>query len=246
MSANVKLIAVIGSRGGAGTSCLAASLAKSVFDRLGRGVLVDLCHGGPGIEVLLGIETEPGARWPQMVDARGEIDGTGLAHALPKWQGLPVLSVSRSEVTAPGDETVLDVVAALLRNGDTVVLDLPGSAAWTLATRALLSDADQVLVTSPDTAVGLAGAIATTLAVDGQRPKGPRATGDSRAMVLRCQSGSRTTSPDITDLTGWPVAMRYRDDRNLGTAIEFGAGPLTKSTKRLNRAGQALANELLS
>jgi len=264
MSTTGRLIVVVGSRGGAGASCLAAAIAKAVQGQTERSVLVDLCDGGAGLEVLLGIESEPGARWSEIAAARGEIDGSELVSALPQWQGLPVLSISRHHSERLPDEVVLDVCAGLLRNGYVVVLDLPGPGAWTLAIRALVTDADQVLIATPDSTVGIAGAVATALAIDQINAAGsPNPASDAtersftspmrrrrlpqndRAVALRTRRGSRIAEDDVAQLVGLPVLVRFRDDRNLATAIELGAGPVSKAAKNLTRAGQEIASQVV-
>jgi len=256
---NGRLIVVAGSRGGAGTSCLAAALANAVQSKTQRAVLVDLCEGSAGLEVLLGIEGEPGARWPEIEAARGEINGNELMLALPQWQGVPVLSVSRRHPGALPDEVVLDVCAGLLRSGAIVVLDIPGAAAWTPATRALIIDADQVLITTPDSTVGLAGAVALALAIDQLKPgrgdpdkpeevqqfRRRRLPKADQAIALRSRPGSRVAESDVTELVGLPVMVRFRDDRNLATALELGMGPAKKAAKRLTKASQTIAGEVI-
>ena len=252
MSTNGRLVAVIGSRGGAGASCLAASIAQAFQRQTQNCVLVDLCDIGAGIEVLLGIEGEPGARWPEMEAARGEVDGSELVLALPQWQGVPVLSVSRHQQTPVPEEVVLDVCAGLIRNGAIVVVDIPAPASWNPAIRALLADADQVMIATPDSTVGLAGAVAVALALDGigdalggSTTRRRRAAQPDQAVALRTRSGSRVGETDVAKLVGRPVMVRFREDRNLATAIELGAGPSVKSAKRLAKAGQAIANEVI-
>jgi len=254
MSSTGRLVVVVGSRGGAGASCLAAVVAKAVQEQTKRGILVDLCEGGPGLEVLLGIESEPGARWAEMEAARGDIDGSELVLALPQWQGLPVLSLSRHHARAIPDEVVLDVCAGLLRNGGIVVIDLPNPSSWSPAIRALVADADQVLIATPDSTVGIAGAVVVAAALDGlgedqstsnsaRRRRGPQT---DRALALRTRSGSRVGENEVSKLVGLPVMVRFRDDRNLTTAIELGAGPAFKSAKKLAKAGRAIAAEVMS
>jgi len=269
MSATGKLIAVVGSRGGAGASCLAAALAKGIRAQTEKCVLVDLCAGSAGLEVLLGIEAEPGARWPEMEAARGEVDGAELIAALPQWQGVTVLSGNRTAPNLVPDEIVLDVCAGLLRNGGIVVLDLPNPTSWTPALKALAADADQVLIATPDSMVGIAGAVAVIGVLNGLTNSGMRrqqrlrvrdfaevaeaelprhratTPGRERALALRTRRGSRVTSNDVAKLVGAPVAVQFRDDRNLATAIELGIGPISNAGKRLAKAGRLLASEVL-
>lgn len=238
MSKASQLIAVIGAKGGAGASCLAAAIAHGYSTRGTSVVLVDLDTGGGGIETLLGIESEPGARWPEMDAALGEVDGAGLMAALPRWAGVAVLSAARQNPITLPDEVVLDICAGLLRNGETVVLDLPRPAAWTPAIRALLADANQIYLATPATITGVAGAVAVAGLVTefSTRRRGPNCE-----IVLRTRRGNITHYAEVAELVGWPVACQYRDDRDLAAGVELGAGPLTRRS-RLAKAGLQLVD----
>ena len=244
MSDSAKIIAVVGAVGGAGASSLAASVANAMAAGGRRVVLVDVCAFGPGIEVLLGIESEPGARWPDLVDARGEVE-TNIALALPQWQQVPVLSMSRKQPAPASDEVTLDVCASLLRNGHDVVIDAPGPAAWTPGLKALLADVDNLFVVVPDTLPGAAGAAAVTAGAAESLPIARGGGGAARAsLVVRARRGSRTAPADFAELTGWPVAARYVSERGLDIAIDLGAGPVAKHAKRLRAVGAQLAAQV--
>jgi len=231
------LVAVVGATGGAGTSCVAAAAAHGLRRASRRGVLVDLDAAGPGAEVLLGIEAEPGARWPELSGARGEVDGGGLVAALPRWGAVPVLSGSRLAPEAPDDDVVLDVCAALLRSGEAVVLDLPRPGAWTPAARALLADADDVLVATPLSITGAAGAVALCGALE----RMPAGSGAGRVrLVARATRTARVHAQEVEKLTGLQVAAQVAEDRALTAAIERGEGPRVARGTRLG----ALAGEL--
>lgn len=236
------VVAVVGACGGAGTSTVAAALAHGLRRTAGRGVLVDLDAPGPGVEVLLGVEGEPGARWPELAAARGEVDGRGLVAALPRWRSVPVLSVSRLRAEPPDDDVVLDVCAGLLRSGEHVVLDLPRR--WTPAVRALLAGADDVLLVAPLTMPGAAGAVALATAVaaarrgvGGARPGSPAVP----RLVCRRPGPGRVDPVDLEELTGMPLAAVAPTDRRLAAAVERGEGPPAGRRTALGKLGDALA-----
>src|SRR5918997_5847376 len=116
-----RVVAVVGACGGAGTSTLAAAVAHGLRRSREPAALVDLDVPGPGLDVLLGVEDAPGARWPELAAARGDVDGRGLLAALPRWGSVPVLSGSRLRAERPDDAVLLDVCTALLRAGEAVV-----------------------------------------------------------------------------------------------------------------------------
>jgi hypothetical protein len=111
------VIGVVGGSGGVGASTFAAAIAAAA----GRSVLVDLDPVGGGIDVLLGIESLPGARWSQMQLDGGYLDPVLLRDGLPRWQSVAVLA---ADAAPPSAAAVVQVVAAAEEVGP-VVLDLP-------------------------------------------------------------------------------------------------------------------------
>jgi hypothetical protein len=108
-------VGVVGGSGGVGASTFAAVLAWAA-----RGTLVDLDQWGGGIDVLLGIETVPGARWSGVRVGGGRLDPALLSAGLPRWAGVPVLAADRS----PPVDGLGEVLAAVSEFG-CAVLDLP-------------------------------------------------------------------------------------------------------------------------
>lgn len=231
-----RVLAVVGACGGAGTSTVAAAVAHGLRRAGERAALVDVDAPGAGVEVLLGLEAEPGARWPELATARGDVDGRGLLAALPRWGAVPVLSVSRLAASPPPDEVVLDVCSALLRSGESAVLDLPRPAAWTAGVRALVSAADAVLLVVPLTMLGAAGAVSCARQLGRLRPEGP----DPR-LVLRGPAAGRVDDTDVERLTGLPVAARLRWDARTAGAIERGEGPPVGRRTALGRFAAGVA-----
>ena len=110
------VVGVLGGSGGVGASALAAVLAI----RSGA-VLVDLDVTGGGVDVLLGLENEAGARWSGLHLAGGHLDPGALRAGLPRTGPCAVLAADVPELDA---EAVDQVLAAAATAGP-VVLDLP-------------------------------------------------------------------------------------------------------------------------
>ncbi len=108
---------VLGGSGGVGASAFAAALAEAA----GGATLIDLDPVGGGIDVLLGIEDLPGARWSALHLDGGYLDPAQLAGRLPRLRTVAVLA---ADVAPPGPDEVTQVIAAASELG-TVVLDLP-------------------------------------------------------------------------------------------------------------------------
>ncbi|EUA05080.1 AAA domain protein [Mycobacterium kansasii 824] len=137
-----KVVAVIGGCGGAGASLFAVALAHSAAQAL----LVDLDPWGGGIDLLVGGESAPGVRWPDLALQGGRLHWSAVSEALPRHRGISMLSGTRRgcELDAAPVEAVVD---AGRRGGVTVVCDLPRRV--TDASHAALDCADLVVLVCP-------------------------------------------------------------------------------------------------
>src|SRR5664279_4433323 len=102
------VIGVIGGSGGAGSSYFAAVLAALCLPS----VLLDVDPVGGGVDVLLGIESVPGARWSGLRLDGGRLDPALLADGLPRWRDVAVLA---TDAEVPPPVAVLEVVDAAVR-----------------------------------------------------------------------------------------------------------------------------------
>ncbi|MEC3978134.1 septum site-determining protein Ssd [Amycolatopsis sp. H20-H5] len=120
------VIGVIGGRGGAGASVLAAAVGLAA-NADGRGLLVDCDSLGGGIDLVLGAEGVDGLRWPDL-QVSGRVSMPSLQESLPRLghreNGLSFLSCG-TEGHDPTADAVTAVIAAGRRAGRTVVCDLP-------------------------------------------------------------------------------------------------------------------------
>ncbi len=109
------VIGVVGGHGGVGASNFAAVLAE-----VAGATLIDLDSLGGGIDVLLGIEDAPGARWSALTLGGGALDSNALLAALPRWNDIAVLAAD-----AEIDQGQLAQVLTAAQEHGPVVLDLP-------------------------------------------------------------------------------------------------------------------------
>jgi secretion/DNA translocation related CpaE-like protein len=119
------IIGVVGGSGGVGASVLTAAIAVRAAQAGLRPVCLDGDRLGGGLDVTLGIEQEPGVRWPDLAGARGRIDGSELLHRLPSVDGVDVLSFDCARDVPLAAEIFRDVLLALRVAADVVVVDLP-------------------------------------------------------------------------------------------------------------------------
>ncbi|MFD7021280.1 septum site-determining protein Ssd [Promicromonospora sukumoe] len=246
-----RVIGVVGACGGAGASVVAACLAHGLRRGGERATLVDLDAHGPGADLLLGSDGGRGARWPDLVEARGEVDGIGVVAALPRWGAVPVLSGTATGAP-PHDDVVLGVCRGLVRAGETLVLDLPRPGAWGTATqrggasspapggtavRTLLAACDTALLVVPLTLPATVGAQRVR---DALREAG---VPDVR-LVLRGPAPGAVDQGDVSAALGLPVAAVVDRDAGLARAIERGEGPAVSRRTTLGRFATDVAAAL--
>lgn len=159
-------VGVIGGRGGAGASTLAAALAVTAARTGERTLLVDGDPLGGGLDVLLGGEQEKGLRWPAFAESRGRVAGGALAESLPRLHSLRVLSWDRGAEVAIPPPAMRAVLAAARRRGGVVVVDLPRRVDGTVAEALAQVDVGLLLVPAELRAVAAARRVADGVRVE--------------------------------------------------------------------------------
>jgi len=223
------VLAVAGAVGGAGASSLAVACAVAAR---GGAALVDLAGGG-GVDVLLGLEGDPGARWPELAAARGDVDPELLASSLLHRRGVSVLSADRRDPHPPDDAVVADVLRALAARHRTVIVDAGRTP--------LPSTVTHVALVVPLTVPGLAGALAWR-AARAPRPVGSTGSEESVGpveLVVTCgPAPGRLTPDDVAAAVGVPVTAHVGRVRGARVAVERGDGPPVGHGTALRRAAE--------
>lgn len=200
-----KVVAVIGGCGGAGASLFAVAVAHSIADAL----LMDLDPWAGGIDLLVGGESEPGLRWPDLTLQGGRLNWAAVREALLRRQGISLLSGTRSgyELAAGPVNAVID---AGRRGGATVVCDLPRR--LTDATQVALENADLVVLISPCNvrACAATSTIAPVLA----------AINPHLGLVVRGPSPGGLRAAEVADIVGLPLLASMRALPGLATQLE--------------------------
>jgi secretion/DNA translocation related CpaE-like protein len=233
------VVAVIGGSGGAGASVLAVSAALAGV-RLGQvTALVDLDPLGGGLDLALGAEDVPGARWTDLAGVLGPVPPGTLTAALPHAHGVAVLAPARDAAVAlpTHPATVPAVLDSLVGECALVVIDLPR--ADDDPASAALARADVVLlVVAPDVR-GSASAQAVCARV--------RERGDVRAVVRSASGGSPVLDAQaVADWLAVPLAAEIPHDPRLTAALDRGEAPGLSARSRLGRVSQELVHGLLS
>jgi secretion/DNA translocation related CpaE-like protein len=209
------LVGVLGGRGGAGASTLAAALAVSACRRRLKGVLIDGDPLGGGIDMLVGGEDVGGLRWPDLADAQGRVASDVLRQALPRVEELLVLSWDRGDLLTITPDAMQSVLAAAQRGSDLVVVDLPRR--LDPAAEVALSSVDIALLVVPAEVRGAASAARVSAAAS-------LLTRDLR-LVVRGPSLSALPADVIADALGLPLAGELQAEPALAVAAERGEAP---------------------
>jgi secretion/DNA translocation related CpaE-like protein len=214
------VLAVVGGRGGAGASVLAAAVAVTAVRAGRRALLVDCDPLGGGLDLVLGAEDLGGLRWPGVGVGGGRVPATALHAALPAPQvdgrsGLGVLSCDRS-VHGPSPTAVASVLRSGRRAGETVVCDLPRYP--TEAAVAALGDADLTIVVVPADVRSCAAAARVTAVLAEH--------GGSRAgLVVRGPAPGGIAPEEVATALGLPLIATMRPEPGLARALELGTAP---------------------
>lgn len=212
-------VCVTGGRGGAGASTLSAALGLAGMRHGLRVLLVDADPLGGGLDLALGREQIPGARWPELVELRGQLSSTALRESLPSLGGtvpggeLAVLSAHRRDdagsIPAAAIRTVLDAGG---RGFDLVVVDLPRSLGPVAAEALLMADVTFLVVPAE---------VRSAVAADRVAAAVHRHMSDVR-VVVRGPAPGGLTAAAIAQALGLPLAGTVRSDQRLAVALEHG------------------------
>ncbi|MEV4217018.1 septum site-determining protein Ssd [Nonomuraea sp. NPDC049725] len=226
------VVSLIGGRGGAGTSVLAACLAlRASHDHL-RTLLVDADPLGGGLDAVLGQEETPGARWADLVARQGRISPRALRAALPAFGDLAVLSFHRGEIRPIPAEAMRSVLEAGRRGFDLVVVDLPRHLDPSAVEA--LGRSDRTLLLTPADVRGILAAAQ----VLGQTR---RHTADIRAVIRPGVVDDATATASL----GIPLAGRLPDQPRLTATLNRGELPKLGPRTALGTLCTALLQDLL-
>ena len=221
-------VGIVPAIGGAGASTLAVALAAHSAKCGLRTALVD-CAGYPGgLDVLAGLESLPGARWPQLTGSSA--DGTPAPIAAP--DSLLVISGDVKDPRVMCDEDI-SVVEALRGSMDVVVLDLP--VVPTRATSTLLELCDYTVVVTVNTVR------ATAATAHRCRDASHSATG----IAVRMMPGARLDAMSVAQSAGCALWATLPTDARVVEQIEQGLGPAAINLGGYTRALAHLAHRVL-
>jgi secretion/DNA translocation related CpaE-like protein len=229
-----RVVAVLGGRGGAGASVLAAGLAVTAA-ALGRPVLlVDADPLGGGLDLVLGWEDDQGVRWPELAGSSGRLDAVALVGALPARGDLALLSFDRRELGPVPPEAMTAVLAAGRHARELVVVDLPRPLDPAAVVALQAADDGLLLVPAEIRAVTAAARVAGAAADHCARLR----------LVVRGPSPGRLTAGEISSSLRLPVAGTLRPELGLPATLEGGLAPTATGRGPLAVLCRRLVDEL--
>ncbi|HEX5116594.1 MAG TPA: septum site-determining protein Ssd [Pseudonocardiaceae bacterium] len=231
-----RVVALLGGRGGAGASVLAAAVALTALRSGGGALLIDGDPLGGGLDLVLGAEAQAGLRWPDLHLQGGRVPAHALRSALPgRSSGTARLSVVSCDRDGPGPDP--DAMAAVIDAGrradDTVVLDLPRHP--TPAAEAALARTDLAVLVIP--AELRAGAAARKVAAM------VKAQGTRLTCVVRGPAPSGLRPTDIAEAADAALLTAVRAEPALPQTLER-TGLRPKPHGPLTTAAHAILAEL--
>jgi secretion/DNA translocation related CpaE-like protein len=231
-----RVLAVIGGRGGAGASVLAAGLAVTAVRTGLRTLLVDADPLGGGIDLVLGWEKVKGLRWPALREASGRVNPPALVDALPRQGELVVLSWDRGELVGLPTDAMAAAVDAGRRGRDLVVVDLPRS----------LDDAAALALGAADRALLVVPAELRAAAAAARVAKVAAVHCAALALVVRGPAPGRLRPKAIAQSLGLPLAGTLRPEPSLAGGLERGVIPAGSGRGPLAALCRRLVDDLLA
>jgi secretion/DNA translocation related CpaE-like protein len=229
-----RVVAVLGGRGGAGASVLAAGLALTAATLGRRVLLVDADPLGGGLDLVLGWEDDHGLRWSELSRTSGRLDAPAMVGALPLRGELALLSFDRRELAEVPATAMTAVLDAGRRARELVVVDLPRR--LDDASEVALQAADEALLVVP-AEVRSAAAAARVAAAATQHCRSVR-------VVVRGPSPGRLSADEIGRSLRLPVAGRLRPEVGLPAMLESGMPPTATGRGPLALLCRRLVDEL--
>lgn len=221
-------IAVVGASGGVGTSTLAAAIARKACSGNGGALLIDAVPVSGGLDLLMGVESAPGARWPDVSLGTGAIDAADLTGALPNTpDGITVLSSARTRVDTPfhlETEAVERMITAAAGGFDVIVSDTPPTG----------------IPHATDFAVVLCAAEVRSSAAATEICAELKARGTNFVLALRHRGWSGLSARDIERITHSEVAVEIPHLKSLTKTTEVAGLPTSLPKKLAEPASELL------
>lgn len=210
-----RVISVVGTAGGVGASVLSAALACRASYLGAAVVAVDCRPFGGGLDIVFGVDEEPGVRWRDLVHAVGEVDGADLFGRLPLAGRCGVLSFDRDGPVVPPDDALAAAVAALRRISDIVVVDAPRAGeVW-----------EEQVADLSDDVIALTGTTVSAIAAAGAGVPHLDAVHDGLWLACRTDRRNPDLPENLSALLDTPLLGGVASDTKVPVALDEGRPP---------------------
>ncbi|WKD56724.1 hypothetical protein CAPI_00725 [Corynebacterium capitovis DSM 44611] len=223
-----RTIAVVGAAGGVGTSTFGAALARQA-GAAHTPTLIDADRYSGGLDLLLGIEGEIGARWGEIVVGEGAVNRDDVRRALPATKdGIAVLTHARTTVNDPYalDGATLERLITAVGGAGLTVVDAPVD---------LLPRVDVVVVLTPAEVRGAAAAARLVAEC--------AAAGATCAMVVRHRGWSSLSAQEVERVAHTHVVAEVGNIPRLSRVVETSGLP-QRLPRALARGADAVLREV--
>ena len=202
-----EVVAVAGGRGGAGATIFAAALAQ----RAAEAVLVDLDPLGGGIDLVLGVESAAGLRWPDIAVKSGRLNWQEVRPVLPAHGRVAVLSGGRGggKIDCGAAEAIIE---SARQGGGLVVCDVPRRLTDTAVAAVELADLAVLVCPSDVRSCAAAATLGPTL----------EAMNPNVGLVVRGPSPGGLRAVDVAELVGFPLLAAMRPEPMIDERLERG------------------------
>lgn len=247
------VVGVLSASGGLGASTLAVAMAVRASSDGLAALLIDVHPYAGGLDICLGLDTNPGLRWPDLASVRGDPDARAVLDRLPAVGSCRVLSWDRSpthDVVAQG----VSIAAALTDAVQVSIIDLPGPDALDAAQWWKLCD-DIVLVCGTGVRHIAAAAVVLERIERWSRPPTPAVVASSppttrkRGLAPRVhgvlrQSGVRLDRDRASALLGLPLLAVMPRDGAVESALISGE-PIGRRSSPVAKLADALLGDII-
>ncbi|WP_433730101.1 septum site-determining protein Ssd [Nocardia sp. CA-129566] len=223
------VVAIAGASGGAGASILAAATGlRSAAERFRRDtVLIDGAPLGGGLDLLLGVETEAGLRWPDLVIEDGRVSAAALHSALPAAApGLAVLACGRAGAgRLPidiGPAAIRAVIEAGRAAGDLVICDISGERGP--HADQIFDAADLVVLVVPARLRAVAAAESVAAHIAQRNP--------NQGLIVRGPAPGGLRGAEVAEVLDLPLLAAVRAQPGLASRLERGGLTLRRGPLR--------------
>ncbi len=231
-----QVIGVVGGRGGAGASVLAAGLAVTAVRDRGRVMLIDADPLGGGVDLLLGWENSNGLRWPDLAGVQGRMSVPALYDSLPRAGDLIALSWDRGDPVELTGDAMVAALDAARRGSDLAIVDLPRHLDEPALGAFEAADVVFLVVPAEVRACAAAARVASRI--------GPQCA--RLEVVVRGPAPAGLRPVEIATALGLPLAATLRPDPGLARALERGEQPAARGTGPLAEVCRELLAGLTS